>query len=76
MEFSLNTRTHNIMANDRFCVYWETYCGGDYVYIKRGGKKYYLNSQELSALAKAIRFFESRGSSFDSTVLRVCRQYA
>lgn len=76
MEFSLNTRTGNIMADDRFCVYFETYCGGGYVYIKQRGKKRYLTSQELSALAKAIRFFESRGSSFDSTVKRVCNQYA
>lgn len=73
MEFSLNTKTHNIMADDRYCVYFEEYCGGIYLYIKARGKKRYLTQQELVAFAKAVRFFESRGSSFDSLVAETCQ---
>ena len=74
MDFCLNTKTGNIMADDRYCIYFETIGGEDRVFIKRGGKKRYLNPQELSDFAASVRFFESRGSDFGETVHRIAEK--
>ena len=74
MDFCLNTKTGNIVADDRYCVYIETFNGEDSLYIKRGGKKRYLNPQELSDFAASVRFFESRGSDFGEAVHRIAEK--
>lgn len=71
MDFCLNTKTGNIVADDRYCVYIETFYGEDSLYIIRGGKKRYLNAQEISEFAESVRFFESRGCDFGEEVHRI-----
>ena len=72
MDFCLNAKTGNIMADDRHCIYFETIGGEDRVFIKRGGKKRYLTAQEISEFAENVRFFESRGCDFGKTIHRIC----
>ena len=74
MDFCINTKTGNIVADDRYCVYIETFNGEDCLYIKRGGKKRYLNPQELSDFAASVRFFESSGSDFGETAHRIAEK--
>lgn len=73
MDFCLNTKTRYIMANDRYYVYHERINGEDKLYIKKRGGKHYLDSVELSDLKKAVKFFISRGSSFDSFIYDVLK---
>ena len=68
-DFCYNSKTGNIMANDKYIVRYEKYCGSYYFYIKYQGKKHYLTQQELVKLRKsAIFFIEHYGCDFGEAI--------
>lgn len=66
--FSYDSKTGNIVANNRYIVRFERYCGTINYYIKYGGYKRYLTQQELAALRKTVIWFtENYGCDFGET---------
>ena len=75
MEFCLNSKTGNLLANDKHCIYSEKYGGSIYFYIKKSGKKCYLTQKELAQLKKAAKYFiENCGCDFGEHINTLIKQ--
>jgi hypothetical protein len=73
MEFCLNTKTGNIMADNKSIVYFEKRNGAVYPYIKRRGTQYFLNPLELAQFAKAGKWFiQHNNCDFGPEINQMC----
>ena len=73
--FSYDSKTGNIVANNRYIVRFERYCGDFYFYIKHNGEKRYLTQQELAKLRQSVIFFtENCGCDFGKAYEELIKQ--
>ena len=73
MEFSLNTKTGNIMVNDKNILYFEKVKEEIRPYIKKRGKKEYLTTEESKKFARIGKEFIQRyNSDFGKEINEYC----